>query len=503
MITLRPYQEKLLADIDSAFRAGYRRPLIVMPTGSGKTIVFAVSIQCEAAQHRKALVLAHRREIIHQTADKLRALGVIPGIVMAGEKPRPMLDAQVASVQTLFARGIKREVMALPPADLGIVDEAHHSPAASYRQILEAYPDTRWLGFTATPERGDGRGLGGFFDTLIEGPQVAELKDLGFLVGTRVFAPYNPDLTGVATRAGDYVASQLAERMDRVKLVGDIVQNWHQHAEGRQTVVFASSVAHSVHLREAFREAGVRAAHIDGSTPKDERDAALAQLASGEITVLSNCAVLCEGWDTPATGCCVLARPTKSMGLFRQMIGRVLRPAEGKTDAIVIDHSGATFRHGFAEDFVVWTLNPDTKAARNETHEQRENVFNSRLVECSNCSAIRTAGAPCPHCGFQPETRPRYVVTTDGELGLVDRERRVSPHQWSDDQRLDFYAQLTAIAQERGYKSGFAAVKYREKFKEWPPWPRGFAPPPVDPTPEVRAWVKSRAIAYAKARRAA
>ena len=154
---LRPYQEKLLADIDQAWLAGYRRPLIVLPTGGGKTIVFAEAIRREAAQHRKALAIAHRREIIGQTSRKLHDAGVVAGIVMAGAKPRSTLDVQVASVQTLFARGIKREVMSMPPADLGVIDEAHHTPAASYQKIVEAYPETRWLGFTATPERGDGR----------------------------------------------------------------------------------------------------------------------------------------------------------------------------------------------------------------------------------------------------------------------------------------------------------------------------------------------------------
>jgi len=156
------------------------------------------------------------------------------------------------------------------------------------------------------------------------------------------------------------------------------------------------------------------------------------------------------------------------------------------------------FRHGFAEDHVEWTLDPDTRTARNETHERRGDEIHSRIVECSNCGAVRTAGAPCPHCGFMPETRPRYVVTADGELGLVDRERRVAPQQWSDDQRLDFFGQLTAIQHERGYKPGWAACKYKEKFGNWPPWPRGFAPSAVEPTPEVRRWVKSRAIAWAK-----
>lgn len=471
---LRSYQHKLLEDIDNAFLAGYRRPLVVLPTGGGKTVIFSEAIRREFVAHRKSLTIAHRREIIGQTSNKLRAAGVVHGIIMAGVQPRPTLDVQVASVQTLFARGIRSDRMTMPPADLGIVDEAHHSPATTYRRILEAYPEARWLGFTATPQRGDGRGLGDFFDVLIEGPQVPELVELGFLVPTRVYAPFIPDLAGIKTIGGDWIASQLAERMDKTKLVGDIVEHWLKHGEDRTTVAFAASVAHSVHIRDAFRDAGIRAEHIDGSTPKDERDATLAQLASGEITVMANCQVLCEGWDLPEVACCILARPTKSMGLYRQMIGRTLRPAEAKTNAIILDHAGRVFRHGFAEDHVEWTLQPDTKAARNKTHEEQGDRFaGSRIVECTNCGAVRIAGEPCRQCGFMPETRPKHVIAADGELGLVDRERRVAPQDWPTEQRLFFFAQLYAFAKERAYKPGWAAVKYKEKFGNWPPWPRG------------------------------
>ena len=165
------------------------------------------------------------------------------------------------------------------------------------------------------------------FETMIECPQVAELIAQKYLVGTKVFAPVDPDLKGVRTVAGDYNEKQLAERMDRPQLVGDIVAHWFRFGERRKTVCFATSVGHSVHIRDEFVRAGVRAEHVDGTTPKLERDATLGRLASGEIELVTNCAVLSEGWNQPAISCCILARPTKQMGLFRQMIGRVLRPA--------------------------------------------------------------------------------------------------------------------------------------------------------------------------------
>jgi DNA repair protein RadD len=442
-------------------------------------------------------VLTHRREIIIHSSQKLRDLDIGHGIIMAGTKPRPLENVQVAAIQTLHRRAIHAETMDLPPTDLLIIDEAHHCPAATYRKIIEAYPTAVLLGLTATPCRGDGRGLGSIFETLIECPQVAELIEQGYLVKTRVYAPINPDLRGVRTVAGDYVENQLAERMDRPKLVGDIVTHWHKFGERRKTVCFAVSVNHSIHIRDEFIKSGVCAEHIDGTTPKPERDASLERLASGEIELISNCMVLTEGWDLPEVGCCILARPTKKMGLYRQMIGRVLRPADGKADAIVLDHSGAVFRHGFAEDHVDWTLDPDRRA-KSPTHETRGENYPSRLLECTQCSAIRIAGEPCPHCGFLPQRPPRAVAIADGNLRLVDGARRANGKVYDSAERARWHAMLVHIGEERGYKPGWSTHQYKQKFGVFPAW--GAAPEPIPPTPEVRSWVRSRMIAYAKRR---
>jgi DNA repair protein RadD len=326
----------------------------------------------------------------------------------------------------------------------------------------------------------------------------APWSELGFLVGTRVYAPVDPDLRGVETRNGDYVESQLAELMDRQQLVGDIVEHWHKYGERRKTVAFATSVQHSIHIAEVFIRSGVRAEHIDGETPKPERDAALARLAAGEIDLISNCMVLTEGWDMPEVACCILARPTKKMGLYRQMIGRVLRPAHGKADAIMLDHSGATFRHGFVEDRVEWTLDPD-RCAESPTHRGR-GERGSRLVECTDCGVVRIAGEPCWHCGYLPQRPPRPVEVEDGELGLVDRERHAHARAYDAADRERWHAMLVYVARERGYKPGWAAHKFKEKFGTWPAW--GASPQPMPPSPEVRSWVRSRLIAYAKRRTA-
>ena len=231
MIELRPYQQDVIAEFHRTVAAGRKRIILVAPTGAGKTIIGAKIIS--DLRHKSVLVLAHRREIITQTAAKLLKTGISHGIIQAGTRPRPLERVQVASIQTLNMRAMHYGSMDLPPADLVWVDECHHAPAMTYRKIIEAYPGAIVLGTSATPTRGDGRGLGGIFEIIIETPQVAELIKQGYLVGTRVYAPVDPDLRGVETRQGDYVESQLAERMDRPQLVGDIVEHWHKFGERR------------------------------------------------------------------------------------------------------------------------------------------------------------------------------------------------------------------------------------------------------------------------------
>jgi DNA repair protein RadD len=490
-MSLRPYQIDIAAEFERHVERGDRSILLVAPTGSGKTVIASAII---ASATRRVLVVAHRREIVNQTSDKLTARGVAHGIIQAGDekKLRPMAAVQVASIQTLHARAIRSSTMLMPLADLLIIDECHHCPATTYQKVIEAYPNAIVLGLSATPCRGDGRGLGGIFKCMIECPQVPDLIEQGYLVKAKVYAPTDPDLRGVRTQAGDYVESQLAERMDRDKLVGDIVTHWFKYGERRRTVAFACSVGHSVHIRDEFVKAGVRAEHLDGSTPKDEREAILARLASGETEVVTNCMVLTEGFDCPDIGCIVLARPTRKMGLFRQMIGRGLRPADGKSDVVILDHSGAVFRHGLPEDHVEWTLSPDRRATAPE-HTKRQSSHESKLIECTQCSTLRLGGSPCPNCGFLPKRPAEYMAHVEGNLGLVTNGKAKAgvfdPAEW--------HAMLTHIAEQRGYKPGWIAHKFKEKFGFWPT--RRYVPA-IEPSPEVLSWVRSRNIAFAKRR---
>jgi DNA repair protein RadD len=238
MIDLRTYQALIVSEFERHVERGERSILLVAPTGSGKTVIGAAIINCAIALGHRVLVIAHRREIVAQTRDKLVANGVNPGIVLAGfeDQLRPYANVQIAGIQTLHARAIRSNRMPMPAATYLVIDEAHHARASTYQKVLEAYPDAVVLGLTATPVRGDGRGLGNIFKTMIEAPQTTELIKLGHLVPTKVYAPVDRDVAkGVRTQTGDYVVSALSARMNTDQLVGDVVADWLKHGERRST----------------------------------------------------------------------------------------------------------------------------------------------------------------------------------------------------------------------------------------------------------------------------
>jgi len=494
-LDLRNYQQALVDRVESAMATGVCRILAVLPTGGGKTVCFTEIIRRKVAAGRTVLVLVHRRELLQQSARRLFAAGIDAAIIAAGQPSRPGVAVQVCMVQTLYGRAVRSSAMALPPADVVIVDEAHHVVTGTWQKIVARYPDAVLIGWTATPVRGDNRGFGAMFQELIQGPSIPELIEAGHLVRTKVWVPYIPDLKGVKSTAGDYNERQLAERMDRQELTGDIPVHWLRHAAGRCTVVFAITCAHGMHIRDDFLRAGVLAEYLDGSTPVEERDAILARLASGKTEVVVNVGVLTEGWDLPQLRCIILARPTRSFGLFLQIIGRGLRPALGKDHVVILDHAGATLQHGLVDqEPIPWSLSPD-RAIDHKSSSSKGAGSAPRLAVCPECTAVYWPGKPCGACGWRPRPRPKAVESRDGDLVEFGRDRKAKRIEPTDAERDAWHGMLTAIALERGYKPGWVAHKFQEKFKDWPPRRQ---PPPIEPTPECRTWVKSRAVAWAK-----
>ena len=496
MFQFRDYQHAAIEDARRCFAAGDRRILLVAPTGAGKTVIAAMFAKLAVEKGKHVLFLAHRRELVKQCEDKLIKFGVEPGIIMAGEDIQLDYEVQVASIDTLRARAMATDRMPMPHADVLIIDEAHRSLAPTYMQLMEAYPKAAIVGLTATPIRGDGRGLGTVYDDMVQCPSVAELTALGHLVPARYFAPTIPDLTGVKVVRGDYDQRQLEEAMDKRKPVGDVIENWARICPDRPTIVFAAGVKHSIHLRDEFVRAGVRAVHVDGNMTTHERDKAIGGLLDGTYQVVTNCMVLTEGFDMPELSCCVLVRPTKNIGLYLQMAGRVLRPSSGKDDTIIIDHSGNVYQHGFVADDHGWQLDENEPLrAKPEKPPKKE----AKQITCVKCAHIYTGVRACPSCGHVPQVRGEAIETRHAVLTELEERKTAKEKKYTMEEKQNWFSQLLAHAAEKGKSTGWVAHTYKAKFGVWP---RGLIEEHKAPTLEIQSYIRHRNIAFAKRKNA-
>lgn len=501
--TLRPYQIDAISDLRQALAGGARRILLQLATGAGKTRIAAEIVKMAQGKRNKVLFLAPRRELIGQAAAAFSRLGIQPGIIMAGEPMKRFLDVQVASFDTLHARAVRSKRMEMPDAALVIVDEAHLSLAETRKDIIEHYADAVVIGLTATPARGDGRGLGEIYDQLVMGPSIRHLTEEGYLVPLKYYAPTEPDLAKLRlNKDGDYAETGLAKRMDTPKLVGDIVDNWLRIARSRLTVVFCVNRAHSRNVCQQFNAQGISAEHVDGETPNDERAAILDRVRAGKTQVLCNVFVASYGLDIPVLDCAVLARPTKNIALYLQMIGRVMRTADRKCDALVIDHAGAVKENGFVDEFIPWSLDDKEKVKDRKLRMQQASV-EPKPITCPRCQTKFKARRDCPNCGFEAVPANKAIPTHEAELQEVQREQRKGNREATWEEKREFMAGLRAWAIEHGYKDGWAANKYREKFGVWPNDERVKHVPPTQYNEETRKWLVSQQIRWAKRRKAA
>lgn len=446
-LTLRPYQQQAVHDLRLAFRDGARAPLLVGPTGMGKTCVLAEILSGVAARGRSAIVLVHRRELIAQTAHKLDLANVPHGIIAAGIEPAAH-PIQVASVQTL----VRRLDRITTPPDLLIIDEAHHATAGSWARVMDHWPNALRLGVTATPVRLDGRGLSAVFDRLITGPSVADLIAQGFLCSSRLYAPPQvADLSAVRRRAGDFAIDQAADAMDRPTVTGDAISHYRKLAAGQRAIVFCCNVQHAEHVADSFNVAGISAATLLGSTP--DRDDVVRRFDAGTVHVLVTVDVVSEGFDIPAAGCAILLRPTQSLGLYLQQVGRVLRPAPGKTYALILDHVGNVHRHGWPDDHREWSLD----GIQRRTAAGGPAAPSVRT--CPQCFAAFKPALLCPVCGTYCAPPPRRLMRqVDGELKELQRvNAQLRRREQGKAQTLQ---QLIALGQARRMKNPVGWAKH-------------------------------------------
>lgn len=340
---LRPYQQEAREAIHAEWNKGLKRTLLVLPTGSGKTIVFSAVIEDKVREGRKILVLAHRGELLQQAADKLEASTGLRCSVEKAEESclESWFRVTVGSVQTLMRES---RLMRFASDHFGtiIVDEAHHCLSESYQRILNHFDQAEVLGVTATPDRGDMRNLGQFFESLAYEYTLPRAIKEGYLCPIKAMTiPLKIDLAGVAIQSGDFKAADLGNSLD--PYLDQIADEMIKHCKGRKTVVFLPLIETSKKFCRVLQSKGFIAAEVNGESK--DREEILNDFENGKYEVLCNSMLLTEGWDCPDVSCVVVLRPTKVRSLYCQMVGRGTRLAEGKSDLLLLDFLWHTERH--------------------------------------------------------------------------------------------------------------------------------------------------------------
>jgi superfamily II DNA or RNA helicase len=518
---LRPYQRKQLVQIAACIREHVLRILVQLPTGAGKTHELAAIALCSHLAGLRVLVIATRTRLVSQIHERLEAFGVPHGIIAAQMKG--MWDrfqtVQVASADTLYRRCMGDGRMPLPTAEVVIFDEAHLAVAKSRMALLDQYPNAIRIGLTATPARKSGKSLTAGFTRLLLGPSILDLISADQLVRPRIFnAPVvtQNELTAIPKSAGDYAEGALAKLLSRPKLVGDVVSNWLRIAGGKRTIVFATSKGHAADLTREFCAAGITAELLIDQDEESDREEVFARLESGQTTVVVNCFLAAYGVDIPSVACIVLARPTRSVVMYLQMVGRGLRPAPGKSECLLIDHGRVVENLGLPHADRDWTL----AEGRNVNREAEQPYKGTKRAEqprtCPECShmwLVSEDGTACRHCGWKPAPTARAVSVEDADL--AELEEREAPRITAKSSVVRQFAREalgysvahrpTRFAEKATSMRAAAWFRASEKFglpkEPIPHWV--WLLEPAICTPDVASYIKSREIRYAKRRGAA
>jgi superfamily II DNA or RNA helicase len=378
-LILRPYQSDVLLRTREAFRQGFRRPLVVLPCGAGKTVLFAYMAAQSQAKGKTVWFLVHRKELLDQTIATFERFGI------------QLKTIHIGMIAT-YANHPER----YPKPDFIIFDEAHFSMAHTWQKIINLYPDAYIVGLTATPCRLDGKPLGATYDTMIVGITTKELIKQGYLSKYRYFAPSVADLSGLKRKGSDFDPDSASELLMQRAVYGDVIESYRKYANGLQTICYCSSIKHSQAMAEEFRKAGISAVHFDGNTPAAERKQIVQDFRDKKIQVLCNVDLISVGFDVPDCWCCILLRPTMSTALHIQQAGRALRPQPGKT-AIILDHVGNYTRHGLPDDSREWSLNSNLKP-----RQQYKSDGTLAVRQCAECYFTFPSGPDkCPNCGAE------------------------------------------------------------------------------------------------------
>ncbi len=495
MITLRPYQESAVNLIRDEVRKGNKRVLLALPTGSGKTHVMGNIASKSINNGHKVLAMMHRRQLVNQMTDRFQECDINSGIIMAGMDSSLDCKCQIVTTQT-YSRRLKLSDIEnnrfFINASVVLVDEAHHALSKTFQNILKKYEDKIVIGVTATPCLSSGIGMGEYFDAIVQPINIQELIDQKFLVPGIYYGPSTPDLSKLRTIAGDYEKKGLNKVMNQPKLIGDVIDNWLKLAGDKKTMVFAVNVAHSKALRDEFIHKGVQAEHLDAHCDDEVREETLNRFRSGETQVICNVGLYTEGTDIPEIECIVLARPTKSLGLHLQMMGRGARPFPGKDSFMILDHGGSIDRLGYYEDEIEWSLSGKANSAKKKIIRKKE----KKIRNCKMCSFLFT-GSRCPQCGHEIEEYKKLIEAEEAELVQIGKKR---PKATMEEKKR--FMQMTEYHRRmKGYAPGWASHLFRSKFAVWPNRFKDVTP--IEPDKAFKNYLTYKNIQYHKSRQQA
>lgn len=500
-ISLWEHQAKLISEVRKAMAAGHKRVVMQSPTGSGKSRASAAIAASAISKGNTVLFNVYGRTLVSQGAREFKRLNLPVGVIMAGQPYKKSLPLQVSSVDTIASRV---DDMDWFKPDLIITDEAHESLSDKFQLVRELWPDAFEILLTATPQPTSGKGMKEVADALVPGPSYQKLIDDGVLVRPRFITTDESEaqLLKVNYASGEFSNKSNEAAFNDAVVLGRIVERWVEHGEGRPTVLYAASVAHSMELTEQFNKAGYSWAHVDANTPDEERQEYYAQLATGELRGISNFGILGRGWDCPPVSCVILARAIRHITNYIQIIGRAMRASPGKVDCLVLDMAENYWRgHGdFVLDPVEWSLDGSSIS---DLMKQRKEVLEAEAYHCPACHAV-IRGKSCANCGFVvPPKPPKPSDTAEGDGTL--KEVTGSPNRRAKTdgvaRKRQVYEQLLGLGVERGWEKwkGRAYYLYKEYYGVFPAGVVQKGAGVVSPGWEIRRWH----MEYEQRRRAA
>jgi DNA repair protein RadD len=478
MKTLYPFQNQSLKDVYASLRKN-RKVMLQLPTGAGKSHIAAALMEHALQKGRRVAFLVDRIVLGDQISDRLIKAGLPVSILQASHPMyNPAKPIQVASIQTIASRGRRY----WPEVDLVIQDEAHCRYAA-VEKMMEKWDNIPFVGLSATPFT---RGLGLIWDDLVVGITTKELIEQGYLADYEAYGLNTPDLTNIRRSGADYSATDLEDRMNCI--TGDIVKHYLDRGNGKKALAFTPTVAYSQYLADEFKQHGIAADYVSYHDTDEQRQDKMARYKTGEIQVMCNCDVLTKGFDQGDIEYGILARPTRSLSLHIQMIGRLLRTADGKEKALIMDHAGNIERLGFPDDDLPQTLDMGERGENSDTVDPEEPMPRT----CPQCFTLVPPRTPqCPVCGHMARQRAEVEVKS-GILTRLENDN-IEPMQL----KQDTYSQLVEAARMYSYSRGWVSHSYKEIFGVWP---RGLTDKAAPISPEIEGWLKHKRIRFANRR---